>query len=68
MKHSIDMFGPAPQMTLPKSNGITVKQVVVTVAVIGVATLIVVGTIKAAERNILAQLKAHEANRKPIIA
>lgn len=63
MKNSIEMFG-APIRTPLKAQGITVKQVVITVAVIGVATLIVVASIKATERNILAQMRAHEENKK----
>lgn len=67
MKNSIEMFG-APMKVPQKAQGVTVKQVVVTVAVIGVATLIVVASVKAAERNILAQIKAYDQNRKSVNA
>lgn len=65
MKNAIEMFG-APIMSgqSPRSNGPTVGQVITTVAVIGVATLIVVATIKAAERHILAEIEKRESQRK----
>lgn len=65
MKNSIEMFG-APLRTPQKAQGITVTQVVVTVAVIGIATLFIVASINAAERNIVAQMRAHETNKKTI--
>lgn len=66
MQNSIEMFG-APIRTPLKTQGTSAKQVIVTVALIGVATIIVVASIKAAERNILAQMRAHEENKKPVL-
>ena len=67
MKNSIEMFG-APMLggQISKYNGPSVGQVLTAVAVVGVATLIVVIAINTGTNKILAKMREHDASRNTI--